>query len=271
MFEVVLAVLVIEIEDEGDGGDAEDLNFFGFAVDLQVLDELVFGGELVVELEMVDDPPFGVGPHLLVVVLVFVENPLEIGHSLACLDLLPDLPLQQHLPHQILVVVAPNDHKSGLILGSDHFQFLVLHFLTLIFLFATAHPRPSGQTGGIEAVGKVFLGFLLVIGHLFVGLLADFEVVQVEILVGLLLGDEQGDLLGVGWTDLLADEDVGEGLVIVEESAVGVDQKQIVVEFFGDVGRVFDFGEDVLEQRTLLGVGEDPPVLEEVNHALIFY
>ena len=94
---------------------------------------------------------------------------------------------------------------------------------------------------------------------------------QVEILVGLLLGDEQGDLLGVGRTDLLADEDIGEGLVVVEEPAVGVDEEQIVVEFFGDIGGVLDFGEDVLEQGPLLGVGEDPPVLEEVNHALIFY
>ena len=144
LLEVVFAVLVVEIDDEGYGSDAEYLYFFCLAVYLQIFDELVLGGELVVELEVVDYSSFGEGPHLFVVVLVFVENPLEIGHSLACLDLLPYLPLQQHLPHQVLIVVAPHYHESRLILGLANFQLLVLHFLTLIFLFSTTHPRPPG-------------------------------------------------------------------------------------------------------------------------------
>ena len=74
-------------------------------------------------------------------------------------------------------------------------------------------------------MGKILFGLFLVVGHLFSGLFADFEVVQVEILIGLLLGDEEGNLLGVGGTNLLTDENVGERLVIVEESTVGIDQQ----------------------------------------------
>ena len=54
---------------------------------------MIFGGELVIELEVINNSSFGVGPHFLVVMFVFVEHPFEIGYSLACLDLLPDLSL----------------------------------------------------------------------------------------------------------------------------------------------------------------------------------
>ena len=55
---------------------------------------------------------------------------------------------------------------------------------------------------------------------------------HVEGLGGSLLGDQQGHLVLGGGTYLLAYEDVGQGLVVVEQSAVGVHQQQVVVQFF---------------------------------------
>jgi len=73
-------------------------------------------------------------------------------------------------------------------------------------------------------------------------------------------------LLWIGRAYLFADEDVRQGLVVVEQTTIGVDQKQIVIEFFGDIGGVFDLGEDVLEEGSFFGIGKDSPVLVEVDH-----
>jgi hypothetical protein len=70
LLKVVLTVLVVEVDDEGDGGDAKNLHFFGFAVELQISDEVVFGGEFLIELKVVDCACLGEGCHFLVVVLV---------------------------------------------------------------------------------------------------------------------------------------------------------------------------------------------------------
>ena len=69
-----------------------------------------------------------------------------------------------------------------------------------------------------------------------------------------------------GGTDLLADEDIAEGLVVVEESTIGIDEEEVVVEFFGNCGGVLDFGEDVLEEGSFFGIGENATILEQVNH-----
>ena len=55
---------------------------------------------------MVDDSAFVEGPHLLVVVFVFVEDPFEIGNALTSFYLFPYLALEQDLADEVLIVVA---------------------------------------------------------------------------------------------------------------------------------------------------------------------
>lgn len=64
---------------------------------------------------MVDYFFLGVAPHLFVVMLILIEDPLEIGHALSKLDLLPNLPLVHDGPHQILVIVAIDNGEGQLL------------------------------------------------------------------------------------------------------------------------------------------------------------
>ena len=80
------------------------------------------------------------------------------------------------------------------------------------------------------------------------------------------LVDEQSHLLGVGRSDLFADEDVGEGLVVVEQPAVGVREEEVVVELLGHQGGVFNLGQDVFEERPFFIVGKYASILEQVYH-----
>ena len=59
---------------------------------------------------------------------------------------------------------------------------------------------------------------------------------QVEVLSRFFLCDEKGDLLGVGRIYFFADEDIGERLIVIEDSTVGIDKKKIIIEFFGHIG-----------------------------------
>lgn len=66
---------------------------------------------------MVDDAFFIVGPHFLIIMAIFIEDPFEIRHSFASFDLFPDLTVHQHIPDHVLVVVAPSYDESQLVVG----------------------------------------------------------------------------------------------------------------------------------------------------------
>ena len=53
LLEIVLAVLVIEIDNEGNRSDIEDLYFFCLAVEDQVANEIILGTDLLVTLEVI--------------------------------------------------------------------------------------------------------------------------------------------------------------------------------------------------------------------------
>ena len=122
------------------------------------------------------------------------------------------------------------------------------------------------HTGRVEPVGRLLFCLFFIIGVFFVGLSSNFEVVDVTISDMFLLADEEGHLLRVGRGYFFADEDVGERLVVVQETAVGIGQEKVVVEFPRHEGGVFYLGEDVFEQWTFFIVGENPPILKEVYH-----
>lgn len=154
---------------------------------------------------MVDDLLLGVAPHLLVVVLVLVEHPLEVGHPLSELYLLPDLAVAHYAPHQVLVVVAVH-HREGQLVGAGHPHLQLVVQLLLRVVVAEVHAL--GETGGVALLlAGLLLGLL--VGDLLGGFLADLEVVEVGVEERFFLGDEEGDLFRVGRGDLLADEDVG--------------------------------------------------------------
>lgn len=154
---------------------------------------------------MVDDLLLGVAPHLLVVVLVLVEHPLEVGHPFSELYLLPDLAVAHYAAHQVLVVVAVH-HREGQLVGAGHPHLQLVVQLLLRVVVPEAHAL--GETGGVALLlAGLLLGLL--VGDLLGGFLADLEVVEVGVEEGFFLGDEEGDLFRVGRGDLLADEDVG--------------------------------------------------------------
>lgn len=86
----------------------------------------------------------------------------------------------------------------------------------------------------------------------------------VEVECGLFFVIED-ELVGEGGGDLLADEDVGEGLVAVEDEAV-VGEGGVLEGFAGEHGGKLEIGEDVLGAGLLLGVQEDASVLEKFDH-----
>lgn len=69
---------------------------------------------------MIDNFFLGVTPHLFIVMFILIEDPLEIGHALSKLDLLPYLPLIHDGPHQILVIIAI-DNSKGQLFGFANF------------------------------------------------------------------------------------------------------------------------------------------------------
>jgi hypothetical protein len=89
---------------------------------------------------------------------------------------------------------------------------------------------------------------------------------EMELLRGSFLADQEGHLFWCGRDDLLADEDVGQGLVVVQKSAIGVAKQQIIIDFSGHARRKLDLGQYVLDQRPFLAVGKDASVLEEIYH-----
>lgn len=66
----------------------------------------------MIELEVIDDFFLGVTPHLFIIMLILIENPLEIGDSLSKLDLLPYLAFIHDGANQILIVIAIHHSKS---------------------------------------------------------------------------------------------------------------------------------------------------------------
>ena len=193
--------------------------------------------------------------------LVLVEHPLEVGHALPELYLLPDLALGHDAPHQVLVVVAVH-HREGQLVRPRHPHLQLLVELLLGVVVTEVHALR--ETGGV-ALLLVGLVLLLLVGDLLGGLLADLEVVEVGVEEGLLLGDEEGDLFGVGRGDLLADEDVGQRLVAVEQAAVVIEQ-QVLVQLLRQTGRELYLRQQALHHRLLLGVREDTPLLEQIVH-----
>ena len=115
LLDVVIAVLVIEVNDEGDGSDSENFHLFGFAVDLQIFDKAVLGGDFFAKLEVVDYLLFGIAVHLLVAVFILIEDPLEIGHTFSQLYLPPNLTITHYLPHEVLIVIAIHHRESQLL------------------------------------------------------------------------------------------------------------------------------------------------------------
>lgn len=95
-----------------------------------------------------------------------------------------------------------------------------------------AEPRAVGHTGRIQSKRRFFLCLFFIVRVLFVRLAPDFEVMDVAFSSLFFFADEQGHLLGIGRSDLFADEDVGKGLVVVEETTVRVGEEEVVVEFF---------------------------------------
>ena len=179
-------------------------------------------------------------PHLLIVVLLFKEYPLKIRHSLSWLYLLPYLPLQQHFPHQILVVITSHYQKCRFIYVLHYLLLLVLHLLALVLLFTTTEPWPPWKTSRVQSIRQLLLSLLLIVRHLLRRLLPYLEVMQVYVLSRLLLCHQESHLLRIRRVYFFAYEDIRERLVVVEESTVRIDEEKVVIEFFRDVGRVLD-------------------------------
>lgn len=82
LLQIILTILVIEVKDEGNWSDAKNFHFFGLTINLQIFDQHVLSTEFLTKLEMVDNSLFSVGPHLLIIVLILVEDPFEVGDAL---------------------------------------------------------------------------------------------------------------------------------------------------------------------------------------------
>jgi hypothetical protein len=134
LLQVELAILAVEVQHESYWGQPEQLYLSCLAIELEVFDERVLGGYLVVELEVIDGPLPTVPPHPLEVVLVLVEDPLEIGQAFSLLQFSPPLPLHQHFLDHIFVIVAPHHHEF-------HFFGELSSFLT-IFMGVAHLSRP---------------------------------------------------------------------------------------------------------------------------------
>lgn len=61
---------------------------------------------------MVDNFLFSKAPHLFIIILVLVEDPFEVGHTIAEFNLFPYLPLSHYASNQVFVIVAI-DHCEG--------------------------------------------------------------------------------------------------------------------------------------------------------------
>ena len=66
MFKIILAILIIEVYEEGDGSKTKQLDLPTFTVDLEITDKPILGGDLVMALEVVDEFAYVEAGHLLV-------------------------------------------------------------------------------------------------------------------------------------------------------------------------------------------------------------
>lgn len=125
LFQVILAVFIIKVDYKSDRSDIEDLNFLGLAVNLQILDQLVFGTDLFIEFEVIDYSLLRKRPHLFIVMAIFIKNPLEVRYSFSWFYLFPYLPLKQYLSNQVFVVIAFHNMESQLIIIFGDSQLLL--------------------------------------------------------------------------------------------------------------------------------------------------
>lgn len=106
LLHIVVAVLIIEVDDKGDGSNGKELYLLSLAVNLQILDKVILSAYLLVKFEVIDDLLLCVAPHLLVVYPIFIKDPFEVRHSLPVLDLFPYFPLVHYGSDQIFVIIA---------------------------------------------------------------------------------------------------------------------------------------------------------------------
>ncbi len=125
LFHIIFTVFIVKVDDESYWSYVKYFNFLGLTVDLQILYELVFSADLLIELEVVNDPLLCERPHLLIVMAIFIKDPLKIRYSFSRFDLLPYFPLKEDLSHEIFVVVPFYYMESQIICYLVNFQLFL--------------------------------------------------------------------------------------------------------------------------------------------------
>jgi len=92
---------------------------------LQIPNQLVLCANFLVELKVINNPLFGEGPHFLVVMAIFIEDPLEVRYSFSWLYLLPYFSFEKDLTNKILVVIAFYDVEGELVSYFANLQLLL--------------------------------------------------------------------------------------------------------------------------------------------------
>lgn len=150
---------------------------------------------------MIDDFLFSIAIHFLIIMLVLVEHPFEIRHSLPEFYLFPDLTIVHDLAHQLFIIIAFHHCKSQLV---AHFHLAHLLYQILLDSLLGIYPDPVRQTCRIT-VGLLVRLLSVVVCMLFLRLLPLLEIVDVDVLGGPLFADEEGDLFWVGRCYFFAD------------------------------------------------------------------
>lgn len=71
LFDIVLTILIIKVNDESYWRDIEKLNFFSLTVKLEISYQVVFSGDFLIELKMIDGFFLCVREHFFVIVPLF--------------------------------------------------------------------------------------------------------------------------------------------------------------------------------------------------------
>lgn len=114
LFDIIITVLIIEIDDESDRCNGKYLYFFGLAINLQIFDKGIFCSNFFIKLKMIDYLLFSIAVHFLVVMFVFIENPFEIRNSFSIFYLFPDFSIIQNLSNQFFIIIPFDNNKSQL-------------------------------------------------------------------------------------------------------------------------------------------------------------
>jgi hypothetical protein len=93
LFYIIITIFIIKIYNECDRCYCKNLYLFCLTINLKIFNKGVFSCNFFIKLKMINNFLFRIKIHFLIIMLIFIENPLEIRYTLPKFYLFPNLPV----------------------------------------------------------------------------------------------------------------------------------------------------------------------------------